>query len=99
MDRVELFGIMDSNLNLITENTGVEIFQRDDGLTLRGENLELAEGILKELMDVIRVGEKLDSQKVNYVISLKKQGLSYGEHKEMCIRDRSKSFGTINRKY
>ena len=81
VDGVELFGIMDSNLNLITENTGVEIFQRDDGLTLRGENLELAEGILKELMDVIRVGEKLDSQKVNYVISLKKQGLSYGEHK------------------
>lgn len=81
VDRAELFGIMDSNLNLITENTGVEIFQRDDGLTLRGENRELAEGILQELTEVLRVGEKLDSQKVNYVISLKKQGLSYGEHK------------------
>ena len=81
LDRIELFGNLDANLNLIQENTGVEIFQRDDGLVLKGENIELAEGILNELMGIILSGEKLDTQKVNYVISLKKQGLSYGEHK------------------
>lgn len=81
VDRAELFGIMDSHLNLITENTGAEIFQRDDGLSLKGENLDLAEGILQELIEILRVGEKLDTQKVNYVISLKKQGLSFSEHK------------------
>ena len=57
VDRVELFGNMDANLGLIQESTGVEIFQRDDCLLLRGDKLELAEGILKELMDIIRVGE------------------------------------------
>ena len=80
VDRAELFGSMDANLNLIQEKTGVEIFQRDDCLLLRGEKLELAEGILSELMDILRVGENLDVQKVNYVISLKEQGLSYREN-------------------
>ena len=37
VDRIELFGIMDSHLNLIEEHTGVKIFQRDVGLLLRGE--------------------------------------------------------------
>lgn len=80
VDRIELFGNMDCHLNLVEESTGVEIFQRDDGLLLRGEKLELAEGVLQELMDVLRAGEKLDAQKVSYVISLKEQGLSYREN-------------------
>ncbi len=80
VDRVELFGIMDSHLNLIEEHTGVEIFQRDDGLLLRGEKQDLAESILLELMEVLRIGEKLDTQKVNYIISLREQGLSYREN-------------------
>ncbi len=80
VDRIELFGNLDANLNLIQEKTGVEIFQRDDCLLLRGEKLDLAEGILNELMDILRVGENLDVQKVNYVISLKEQGLSYREN-------------------
>ena len=80
VDRIELFGIMDCHLNLIEEHTGVEIFQRDDGLLLRGEKQDLAEGILQELMEVLRIGEKLDTQKVNYIISLKEQGLSYKEN-------------------
>ncbi|MGF6375414.1 phosphate starvation-inducible PhoH-like protein [Clostridiales Family XIII bacterium PM5-7] len=80
VDRVELFGNLDANLNLIQESTGVEIFQRDDALLLRGDKVELAEGILKELMDIMRVGEQLDVQKINYVISLKEQGLSYQEN-------------------
>ncbi len=77
VDRIELFGNMDVNLNLIQQSTGVEIFQRDDCLLLRGEKIELAEDILNELMDILYVGEKLDLQKVNYVISLKEEGLSY----------------------
>jgi Phosphate starvation-inducible protein PhoH, predicted ATPase len=71
---------MDANLGLIRENTGTEIIQRDDGLLLKGGDPELTEAILSELMDIIRVGERLDSQKVNYVISLRQQGLSYREN-------------------
>ncbi|MDO4396465.1 MAG: PhoH family protein [Clostridia bacterium] len=81
LDRAALFGNLDVNLNLVEEATGVEIFQRDDGLILKGENIELAEGILNELMTILLAGEKLDAQKVNYIISLKQQGFSYGEHK------------------
>ena len=80
IDRIELFGNMDANLNLIQDNTGVEIFQRDDCLLLRGEEIGLAENILKELMAVQRSGEHLDVQKVNYIIGLEKQGLSYRDN-------------------
>ncbi len=80
VDRIELFGNMDANLNLIQESTGVEIFQRDDCLLLRGEEIALAERILKELIAVLRSGERLDVQKVNYIITLEKQGLSYREN-------------------
>lgn len=80
IDRIELFGNMDAHLNAVQEATGVEIFQRDDALLLRGENTDIAQGVLKELMDVLRSGEKLDTQKVNYVISLRRQGISYKEN-------------------
>lgn len=80
IDRIELFGNMDAHLNAVQEATGVEIFQRDDALLLRGENTDVAEGVLKELMDILRSGEKLDTQKVNYVISLRQQGISYKEN-------------------
>ncbi|HKM28062.1 MAG TPA: PhoH family protein [Anaerovoracaceae bacterium] len=77
LDRQELFGILDVNLNIIREKTGVEIIQRDDFLLLKGENPDLAESIILELLEIIRLGEKLDNQKINYVIGLKEQGLSY----------------------
>ena len=79
IDRIELFGNLDSNLEQIKEATGVDIFQRDDGLVLKGENLDLAEGILKELGGVLLKGEPLDKQKVSYIIGLKKEGLSYND--------------------
>ena len=79
IDRIELFGNLDSNLEQIKEATGVDIFQRDDGLVLKGENLDLAEGILKELGGVLLKGEPLDILKVYYIIGLKKEGLSYND--------------------
>ncbi len=79
VDRAELLGSMDANLDLVQESTGTEIFQRDDCLLLRGGKTDLAEGILKELEEILRSGERLDSQKVRYVISLKEQGQSYRE--------------------
>ena len=60
IDRIELFGNLDSNLELIKEATGVDIFQRDDGLVLKGDNPELAEGIINYWIEVLRKGEPLD---------------------------------------
>lgn len=77
IDRRELFGNLDSNLNLIEEHTGVAIFQRDDGLLIKGENVDQAEAIIEELVGVIKKGDALDSQKVAYIVEMTKAGYSY----------------------
>ena len=78
-DRGELFGNLDCNLKLIEEHLGVVIIQRDNMLTIKGDKLETAEKVINELMTLIRKGEKLDIQKVTYIIDLCKQGISYAE--------------------
>lgn len=56
VDRSELFGTMDKNLSLIQEAASVEIFQRDDSLLIKGEDVHLAEEILNEIIDVLQSG-------------------------------------------
>ena len=82
IDHTELFGNLDVNLNLMQEATGVEMIQREDYLILKGDSedaVDLAEALLGELSSILENGEKLDKQKVLYVISLKKEGVSYRE--------------------
>ena len=89
VDRIELFGNFDSNLDLIREATGVEIFQRDDDLILKApasvhpeeslSALNVAQSIVEEFMNILASGESLGKQKAAYVIGLKKEGLSYKE--------------------
>ena len=81
IDRSELFGNLDSNLKEISQATEVDIVQRDDFLILKGENVEMAKGIIEELIEVITDGDHLDSQKVNYIISMKTKGVSYKDNK------------------
>ena len=84
IDRTELFGNLDVNLDLIQEAADVEIIQRDDQLILKGDSddaLDMAEGLLSELSSILEDGEKLDKQKVLYVISLSREGVSYRESK------------------
>ena len=96
IDRVELFGNLDANLDLIKEATGVDIFQRDDGLTMiaagsmteeeQKKALDDAQAIIDEFVDILTSGESLGKQKASYVIGLKKEGLSY---KRYSIRHRT----------
>ena len=89
VDRVELFGNLDVNLDLIREATGVNIYQRDDELVLKADEtlpaeeqeaaLVLAEKIIDEFVAIINSGEGLGKQKASYVIGLNKEGLSYKE--------------------
>ena len=91
IDRVELFGNLDVNLDLIKEATGVSVFQREDELILKADetipaeeqeaNLVLAEKIIDEFVSIIASGEGLGKQKASYVIGLNKEGLSYKESK------------------
>ena len=77
MDSSELFGNIDSNINLIKETLDVDIVQRGNELIVKGEDAEGAKDILKELVAMFSKGESLDLQKVGYVISLVERGMSY----------------------
>ena len=80
IDRNELLGTLDKNLKLIEENFNCLIVQRDGNLVLMGEDASKVEVIIKELMAILEIGEKLDTQKVDYVIELANKGISYIEH-------------------
>lgn len=77
LDRSELFGNMDSNLRLLQEQLKIDIIQRDDELVLKGDDVEKAEKVINELIGIIGKGEKLDAQKIGYVMTLTEKGMSY----------------------
>lgn len=79
LDRSELFGNMDSNLGLLKDALKIDIIQRDNELIIKGEDTESAEKIINELIGIIESGEKLDAQKISYVITLISKGMSYKE--------------------
>ena len=82
IDRRELFGNLDVNLDYIREVTSADIIQRDDELIIKAESeeaIDKASRILDELMGAIDAGEVLDKQKVQYIISLSEEGISYKE--------------------
>ena len=76
-------------MDMIREAANVEIFQRDDGLILisdekrseseQNKSLDMAQQIIDEFINILESGETLEKQKADYVISLKKEGLSYKE--------------------
>ncbi|MDD5987125.1 MAG: PhoH family protein [Eubacteriales bacterium] len=80
LDRGELLGSMDRHLLIIKEAMDVDIMQRDNELVLRGEDAERAAGILREMVAMIDNGERLDAQKVSYLIDLSDKGISYQEN-------------------
>lgn len=77
IDRGELFGGLDKNLELIEKELKVDIIQRDNELILKGENTEEAQKILTEMMQVLEKGEKLDAHKIGYIADLSDRGISY----------------------
>lgn len=78
-DTNELFGNLDVNLKIIKDNYDVDIVQRQDEIIIKGKEAEKAQMVIVELLGILESGEILDAQKVNYVISLNKKGLSYKE--------------------
>jgi len=76
-DTDELFGNLDVNLKIIKDNYDVEIVQRQDEIIIKGKEAEKAQQVIVELLGILESGEIIDAQKVNYVISLNKKGLSY----------------------
>lgn len=81
VDRGELFGSLDSHLKIVEEHFGVNIIQRDNELVFQGEKIEPASQVVEEMVSIVAKGEKLDTQKINYVIALNENGISYKESK------------------
>ena len=79
IDRSELFGSLDRNLREIESKYNVFIVQRDDQIIIRGEKAEGAAAILREMIETLRRGERLDEQKVGYIADLNSEGLSYSK--------------------
>ena len=94
LDRSELFGSLDGTLKILRSNYDIDVVQRNDELIVKGSEAEKAAGVITELIGIIESGEKLDNQKVNYVMSLKEQGISYRENNvnkdTVCFTHRGK---------
>lgn len=73
----ELFGNLDANLKIIDDHFNANIVQRQDEVIIKGKDAPKVEKALLELINIIDSGENLDPQKVNYVIKLEKEGISY----------------------
>jgi phosphate starvation-inducible PhoH-like protein len=78
-DTGELFGIMDANLKAIETHFGVEAVLRRDEIVLSGERADEARDIIKDLSRILDRGESIDRQKLEYVMTLHAEGLSYAD--------------------
>jgi phosphate starvation-inducible PhoH-like protein len=76
-DIVALFGSMDANLKVIETAYGVEVVVRQDELVVSGERAQEARTVFEDLIFIIESGERLDEQKLTYVIGLHENGLTY----------------------
>lgn len=73
----EVFGILDVNLKSIEKDCGVEIVLRKDEIIITGEECERAAEIINEMFAVVDSGQILDEQKVSYIMTLSREGISY----------------------
>lgn len=69
---LELFGNFDENIKIIEESLGVRIIARGNGLKIQGpeEKVKMAEKLVKNLLEMLKRGEKLNAQNVSYSIGL-----------------------------
>ena len=80
VERIEhlagLFGALDENMRLLSDEYGVIITNRDSQIKITGEPAQvlLAKSAVEALLKLLERGEEIDSQRVSYVISKVKNG-------------------------
>ena len=72
-----LFGNYDANVRSVEKFTGTEMSLRDDVLTIRGRDPELAARIIARLIEALNNEPELDSQKLNYLIEMSHDIICY----------------------
>ncbi|MBR5641264.1 MAG: PhoH family protein [Firmicutes bacterium] len=75
----EVFGTLDANLKTIEKDCGVEVAVRGDEIIINGAEPERAASVIGELFTVAGAGQQLDEQKVNYILELSREGISYAQ--------------------
>ncbi len=67
-----LFGSFDSNIKLIEKSLNVSVAPKENTLQIKGEeeNVEKAEEVINILMRIIASGERIDTQKILYAITM-----------------------------
>ena len=67
-----VFGAFDENIEIIENECNVRILSRGDMVSVTGEreNVEYAEKTLKNLFDIAKTRDVIDTQTVKYVMSL-----------------------------
>ena len=67
-----VFGAFDENIEIIENECDVKIISRGDMVSVTGEreNVEHAEKTLKNLFDIAKTRDVIDTQTVKYIISL-----------------------------
>jgi len=75
-DLKALFGNFDENIKIIEEKYPVHIVYRQGEVVILGaeEHVNFVEQLLYRLMQILRSGESLDSQKIHYAIQLVEKG-------------------------
>ena len=76
-----LFGNYDANIRSVEKFTGTEMSLRDNVLSIRGRDPELAARIIARLIEALNVEPELDPQKLNYLIEMEAGGKSFDEQK------------------
>ena len=73
---VSLFGMNDQNAALLEQECGVSLQLRQGQLQLHGDedNVRLVEGVIRQLVLLVKHGEQLDRSKIRYAIALAREG-------------------------
>lgn len=69
----QLFGNLDENIEILEEELDVKISLRDENLKLVGAQAALAEKVIYNLIDIIKLQKRLDKSDISYIIELLKE--------------------------
>ncbi|MDR2157527.1 MAG: PhoH family protein [Clostridiales Family XIII bacterium] len=70
---------MDGNLKILEDALGVGCVLRSDELIVTGKGAKNAGQVISDLLRIVERGDRLDKQKIEYVIGLHESGVSYGD--------------------
>lgn len=72
----ELLGVFDENLDAIMKQTKTVAYINEDSIVISGDkpDVTLAESVIKKLLDIMEMGEKVDKSRIVYLVELARNG-------------------------